>query len=108
MREHFVMSSIRRREVARLEGSGVRHCEDALKVLDFGNSLLGVHSVQISDMSTPTVKRSDQCKRLHPRIAPELHRNRILDLCFSESRATISPELNPQWQRLQMPQGGNA
>jgi hypothetical protein len=50
MREHFVMSSIRSREVAPAERSGVRHCEDALKALDFGNSLLDVHSVSISNI----------------------------------------------------------
>jgi len=49
MREHFFVSSIRSREVARAQRSGVRHCEDALKALDFGNSLLGVHSVSISN-----------------------------------------------------------
>jgi len=45
MREHFVVPSIRSREVAGAQRSGVRLCEDALKALDFGNGLLGVHSV---------------------------------------------------------------
>jgi hypothetical protein len=40
MREHFVVSSIRSREVAPAGRSGVRHDEDALKALDFENSLL--------------------------------------------------------------------
>jgi hypothetical protein len=44
MREHFVMLSIRSREVACAEWSNIRRCEDALKALDFGNSLLGVHA----------------------------------------------------------------
>jgi hypothetical protein len=57
MREHFVVRSIRGREVARTQRSGVRRCEDALKALDFGNSLLGVHSVSISNMSGATVKQ---------------------------------------------------
>jgi hypothetical protein len=50
MREHYVVPSIRSREVARAQRSGVRHCEDALKALDFGNGLLGVHSVPLSNM----------------------------------------------------------
>ena len=55
LREHFVVSSIRSCEVARAQGSGVRHCEDALKALDFGNSLLGVHSVSISNIRVAIV-----------------------------------------------------
>ena len=47
MREFFIVSAIRSREVARSQGSGIQVCEDALKALDFGNSLLGVHSVNI-------------------------------------------------------------
>jgi hypothetical protein len=46
MREHFVVPAIRRREVACAQRSGVAHSEDALKALDLGNSLLGVHSAQ--------------------------------------------------------------
>jgi hypothetical protein len=56
--EHFVVLSIRSREVTRVQRSGVWCCEDALKTLDFGNSLLGVHSVLISNMSMAIVKRS--------------------------------------------------
>ena len=63
MREHFVVSSIRSREVVRAQRSFVRHCEDALKALDFGNSLLGVHSVPISNMRGAIVKRSGICCR---------------------------------------------
>jgi hypothetical protein len=80
VREHFVVPLIGSREVARAQRSGVRHCEDALKALDFGNGLLGVHSVPISDVSVAIVKRSAGCKRLHLRIAPEFRPNRILDL----------------------------
>jgi hypothetical protein len=43
LREHFVVPSIRSREVAPAQRSGVRLCEDALKALDFGNSLFSVH-----------------------------------------------------------------
>ena len=55
MREHYVVPSIRSREVARAQRSGVRHCEDALKALDFGNGLLSVHSVPISDTGMAVV-----------------------------------------------------
>jgi hypothetical protein len=48
MREHFVASSIRSRKVARTQRSSIRQREDALKALDFGNSLLDVHSSQVS------------------------------------------------------------
>jgi hypothetical protein len=61
MREHFVVLSIRSREVALGQRSNVRHCQDALKTLDFGDSLLGVHSVSISNISMATVKRSGIC-----------------------------------------------
>jgi hypothetical protein len=61
MREHFVVSSIRSLEVAPAERSSVQLCEDALKALDFGNSLLGVHAVSISTTRTATVKRSGTC-----------------------------------------------
>jgi hypothetical protein len=37
---------IRRREVTRVQRSGVELCEDALKALDFGNGLLGIHPSQ--------------------------------------------------------------
>jgi hypothetical protein len=59
MREHFVVPSIRSREVARAQGSSVRRCEDPLKALDFGNSLLGVHSVPISNMSMAIVNGAE-------------------------------------------------
>jgi hypothetical protein len=58
VREHLVVPSIHSREVASAQRSGVRRCEDVLKALDFGNSLLGVHSVSISNMSVAIVKRS--------------------------------------------------
>jgi hypothetical protein len=50
MGEHFVMPSIRSREVACAERPRIRRSEDTLKALDFGNGLLSVHSVSISDM----------------------------------------------------------
>jgi hypothetical protein len=56
------VSSIRSCEVAPAEGSGVRRCEDALKALDFGNSLFGVHSVLISNMNLAIVKRTRTCR----------------------------------------------
>jgi hypothetical protein len=37
LREHFVMPSIRSRDVACAEWSNVRRCEDALQSLDFSN-----------------------------------------------------------------------
>jgi hypothetical protein len=46
--EHFIVPSIRSREVARTQRSGVGHCEDALKPLDYGNGLFSVHSFQCS------------------------------------------------------------
>jgi hypothetical protein len=52
------MSSIRSCEVAPAEGSDVRRCEDALKALDFGNRLFGVHSLLISNMNVAIVKRN--------------------------------------------------
>lgn len=57
----FLVSSIRSHEVARSQPSSVRHCEAALKALDFGNRLLGVHSVPISNMGVAIVKRSGIC-----------------------------------------------
>jgi hypothetical protein len=47
MREHFVVSSIRSREVARAQRFQCPYRESALEPLDFGNSLLGVHSVSM-------------------------------------------------------------
>jgi hypothetical protein len=73
MREHFVVSSIRSREVAWAQRSSVWLCEDALKALDFGNSLLGVHSVPISSMRVAIVKWSGICmSRLRERPAPNV------------------------------------
>jgi len=61
MREHFIVPSIRRQEIARAQRSVVRFCEDALKPFDFANSLLGIHSVSISDMGAAIVKQSYIC-----------------------------------------------
>src|SRR5208282_83377 len=44
MSEHFVVPSIRSREIAWAQRSGVRHGEDALQPLDFGNRSLGIHA----------------------------------------------------------------
>jgi hypothetical protein len=46
MREHVVVPAIRSREVAWAQRSVVRHCEDALKVLDFSNAPFSVHPSQ--------------------------------------------------------------
>jgi hypothetical protein len=48
LRVHVVVPSIHSREVARAhQRSGVRHGEDALKVLDFDDSSVNVHAAQI-------------------------------------------------------------
>jgi len=47
VREHFVVPAIRSREIAQAQRSRVRHCEDALKVLDFDDSSVNVHAAQI-------------------------------------------------------------
>ena len=47
IREPFIVPSIRSREVACGQRSGVRHCEDSLKVLDFGEGSVNVHAAQI-------------------------------------------------------------
>jgi hypothetical protein len=57
----LIMPPIRSREVVRAQRSGVRRCEDALKVLNVGNSSLGVHSVPISDIRVAMVKPSGNC-----------------------------------------------
>ena len=57
MRQHFVVPSICRREIARAKRSGVWVCKDALKALDLGDNVLGVHSVPISNMGAAVVKR---------------------------------------------------
>src|ERR1019366_994434 len=43
MSEHVVVPSIGSREVAWAQRSGIGHCEDALKVLDFDDSSVNVH-----------------------------------------------------------------
>jgi hypothetical protein len=48
LREHFVVPSIRSREVAPARRSRVRLCEDALKAFDFGNSLFKRSSLSSS------------------------------------------------------------
>jgi hypothetical protein len=54
--EHFVVPPIGSGEVALGQRSNVRYCQDALKALNFGDSLLGIHPVSISNISTATVK----------------------------------------------------
>jgi hypothetical protein len=61
LREHFVVPSIRSRKIAWAQRSNVRHREDALKAFDVGNSLLGVHSVPISNIRVAMVKPSGIC-----------------------------------------------
>ena len=46
LREQFVVPSIGSRDVACAQRSRVRHGEDALQSLDFGNGLIGVHPSQ--------------------------------------------------------------
>ena len=46
MRQHIVVPSIRSREVALAQRSGVGHREDALQPLDFNNALFSVHPSQ--------------------------------------------------------------
>lgn len=50
IRKHFVVPAIRGAEVALVQRPGVGHRQDALKTLDFGNGLLGVHPVSISNI----------------------------------------------------------
>ena len=59
VREHLVVPSICSRDVACAEWSNVRHGKDALQSLDFGNGLLGVHAVSISNISTVKVKLTE-------------------------------------------------
>jgi hypothetical protein len=53
VRQHFVVPSVRSGEVARVQGAVVPHRKDTLKAFDLSNSLLGVHSVQISNLDSP-------------------------------------------------------
>jgi hypothetical protein len=46
MREHVVVPTIRSGEIAHAARSGVRHREDALKVLDFSDGSVNVHAAQ--------------------------------------------------------------
>ncbi len=45
MGQHLVMPSIRSRDIACVERSGVRHREDALQLLDFADDMFDVHSL---------------------------------------------------------------
>ena len=57
MREHFIVPSVRSRDVACAEWSNVRRFEHFLELLDVVNDAFNVHSVSISNISTVTVKR---------------------------------------------------
>jgi hypothetical protein len=59
MREHFVVPSIRRRDVACAEWPNIRCFEHFLELLDVVNDAFNVHSVSISSMSMAFVKRGD-------------------------------------------------
>jgi hypothetical protein len=71
LRKHFVVPAIRSREIARAQRSGVRHCEDALQSLDFGNGLLGVHSMSMIQQKRRGVKRSGLLRVPRPQFAHE-------------------------------------
>jgi len=71
MREHLVVSAIRSREVVSAQRSDVRHCEDALQLLNLSNGLLSVHSVQISNMRMSIVKRDGIPYLSLPRLRPD-------------------------------------
>jgi hypothetical protein len=61
MREHFVVPSIRRRDVACAEWPYIRRFEHFLYLLDLVNDAFNVHSVSISDMRVAFVKRNGIC-----------------------------------------------
>jgi len=71
MREQFVVPSIRSREVARAQRSGVWRCEDALQQHDFGNRLFGVHSVSMIQQKRRAVKRRGISKDRDGAIRPQ-------------------------------------
>ena len=50
MREHFVVPSIRSREVAWAQRSVVRHSEDTFQPFDFSNGIFSVHPSQSSSV----------------------------------------------------------
>jgi hypothetical protein len=57
MCEHFVVPSIRSREVARAEWPNIRRFEHFLQLLNLVNDAFNVHSVSISNISIAIVKR---------------------------------------------------
>jgi hypothetical protein len=59
MREFFVVPSIRRREVTRVQWPRIGRRVDILKALDFGNRLLDVHYVPISNIGMAVVNRTN-------------------------------------------------
>jgi len=75
MREHFVVPSIRRREVACAEWPNIRRFEHFLYLLDVVNSAFNVHSVSISNIGVAIVKRN---ARLHVVPSPPSGSQRFL------------------------------
>ena len=71
MRQHFVVRSIRDREVARAQRSGIRHCEEALEPLDFGDSLLSVHPSQSNTRSAGSNARPQSFRCFVMRVIAE-------------------------------------
>jgi hypothetical protein len=61
MREHFVVPSIRRGDVACAEWPNIRRFEHFLYLLDLVNDAFSVHAVSISNMSMAIVKWSAVC-----------------------------------------------
>jgi len=52
MREHVVVPAIRSGEIAHAARSGVRHRENALQPLDFGDGPVNVHAAQFDAPAT--------------------------------------------------------
>jgi len=84
----LIMPPVRSREVARAQRSGVRRCEDALQPFDFGNGLLGVHSVPISNMGAAIVKPSGICMSC------------LRNSCAANRSASARPVLPPRTAAL--------
>ena len=57
MREHFVVPSIRSRDVACTQGPYIRSFEHFLKLFDIANNAFNVHSASISTTTGGEVKR---------------------------------------------------
>jgi hypothetical protein len=84
------MPSVRSREIARSQRSCVQHCEDALKALNLGYGLLGVHFVSISAMSVAVVKLSAlHVRRVRTFFLPMTHKSVLHEPIH---RFAVSPE----------------